>query len=296
MVCILGLYDCGSKSESKSTIDLETLNKSVSNLLSQKAASAGASAVNINDMTVYIQKMGNGCDIDASQHINSKVKALSSIDSVSTVDLQNTIKSSANSQIDQAAQSKSGFFATAPSDSKTVQDYKNKVSNIIETNITDQQKSDAFASVFNKNKNQINIGECGGNGVTSTKLNASQNIVSDLVAQAIVKSISSQLQSLDTTSSTTTQTSQSSTSKSGGLEDVIASIFDGLTGLYIPIIIGCLLCCLCCVALIFFGASGMASGGGGGGNVGMVGGNVGMVGGNVGMGGGGNTGVPLNVS
>jgi hypothetical protein len=243
--------DCGSKSTSKSTIDIETLNQSVSNFLSEKAASATASAVNINDMQVEIGKVMGGCDLDASQHINSKVKALSSIDSISTKDLQNTIKASANAQIDQAAQAKSGFFATAPSNSTTIQDYKNKVSNIVETNITDKQKSDAFASVFNKNTKTLKIGECGdGPGATnSAKVNASQNIQSDLVAQAIVKSISSDLQKLDTTSTTSVGVTQSSSAKSGGLEDVIAAIFSGLAGIYGIIALVC--CCICVAVLVF---------------------------------------------
>jgi len=251
MVCILGMGDCGSKSTSKSTIDIETLNQSVSNFLSEKAASATASAVNINDMQVEIGKVMGGCDLDASQHINSKVKALSSIDSISTKDLQNTIKASANAQIDQAAQAKSGFFATAPSNSTTIQDYKNKVSNIVETNITDKQKSDAFASVFNKNTKTLKIGECGdGPGATnSAKVNASQNIQSDLVAQAIVKSISSDLQKLDTTSTTSVGVTQSSSAKSGGLEDVIAAIFSGLAGIYGIIALVC--CCICVAVLVF---------------------------------------------
>ena len=250
-VCILGMGDCGAKSESKSTIDTETLNKSVSNFLSEKAASAGASATNINEMVIKIGKLKGGCDIDASQKINSTVKALASIDSVSTKDLQNTIKNSANAQIDQAAQAKTGFFATAASDSKTVSDYKNKVSNIIETNITDKQKSDAFASVFNKNTKQLTIDECGdGPGATnSAKLNASQNIQSDLVAQALVKSVSTDIQKLDAVNTTTTTVSQKAEAKSSGLDDVIAAIFKGLTGIWG--IIALVACVLICGALIF---------------------------------------------
>lgn len=250
--CVAGLIgDCGSKSSSSSTIDISTLNKSVSNFLSDKASSATASAVNINDMQIEIGKVMGGCDIDASQNIKSSVKALASIDSVSTKDLQNTIKNAANAQIDQAAQAKTGFFATAPATATTVQNYKNSVSNIVETNITDKQKSDAFASVFNKNTKTLKIGECGdGPGATnSSKLNASQNIQSDLVAQAIVKSITTDLQKLDATNTTSVGVTQASTAKSSGLEDVIASIFQGLTGIWG--IIAAILCVICCGALIF---------------------------------------------
>ena len=249
--CAFGIGDCGSKSSSKSTIDTETLNKSVSNFLTSQASSATASATNLNDMKIHIDKIQGGCDIDASQKINSSVKALASIDSVSTKDLQDTIKNSANAQIDQAATAKTGFFATGSTSASTVSDYKNKVSNIIETNITDQKKADAFASVYNKNNNELNIGECGDGpfALSSAKLNASQNIQSDLVAQAIVKSISNDLQKLDATNTTNTTTKQSSDSKTGGLEDVIASIFAGLTSIYG--IIGIIVVCICLAFLAF---------------------------------------------
>jgi len=249
--CALGIGDCGSKSSSKSTIDTETLNKSVSNFLSSQASSATASATNLNDMKIHIDKMSGGCDIDASQKINSSVKALASIDSVSTKDLQDTIKNSANAQIDQAAAAKTGFFATGSASASTVSDYKNKVSNIIEKNITDQTKSDAFASVYNKNTNELNIGECGDGpfALSSAKLNASQNIQSDLVAQAIVKSISNDLQKLDSTNTTDTSVKQTTDTKTGGLEDVIASIFAGLQGIYGIVAIVCI--CICLAVLAF---------------------------------------------
>jgi len=250
--CLAGLVgDCGSKAVSKSTIDIETLNKSVSNFLSEKAASATTSAVNINDMQIAIGKIRGGCDIDASQNIRSTVKALASMDSVSTIDLQNTIKNEANTQIDQAAKAKTGFFATAPANATTVSDYKNKVSNIVETNLTDKQKVDAFASVFNKNTKTLTIDECGdGPGATNTaKMNASQNIQSDLVAQALLKSVSKDILALDTTTTTTTTVKQASEAKSSGLEDVIAAIFTGLTGIWG--IIAAILCVICCGALIF---------------------------------------------
>ena len=250
-VCVLGMGDCGSKSESKSTIDIETLNKSVSNFLSSKAASATASAVNINSMSLDFGELSGNCDIDATQSITSSVKALTSLDSVSTSELQNTIKTAADAQIDQAAQAKSGFFATAPSDAKTVSDYKKKVSNIVETNITDTSKADAMASVYNKNDKSIKIKSCSDN----VKIKASQNIVSDLVAQSLLKSVSSSLQTLDATDTTSVGVSQAATAKSSGLDDVIASIFAGLTSIY------GIIACVIIVIIIGVGCAFMMLGG-----------------------------------
>jgi hypothetical protein len=190
------------------------------------------------------------------------------MDSVDTKELQNTIKNAANAQIDQAAKAQTGFFATAPSDSKTVSNYKNSVSNIVETNITDKQKVEAFASVYNKNDKTVNIEECGdGPGATSSaKLNASQNIVSDLVAQALLKSVSSALQKLDASNTSATGVKQDSSAKSSGLDDVIKAIGDLLSGLfggYAMYIVGC--CCICCILLCCIMIGAVAMGGAGGG-------------------------------
>jgi hypothetical protein len=219
-------------------------------------------------MSVKIDKLLGGCDIDTSQKINSTVKALSSMDSVDTKELQNTIKNAANAQIDQAAKAQTGFFATAPSDSKTVSNYKNSVSNIVETNITDKQKVEAFASVYNKNENKLDIGECGdGPGATnSSKINASQNIVSDLVAQALLKSVSSALQKLDASNTSDTSVKQDSSAKSSGLDDVIKAIGDLLTGLfgaYAMYVLGCCIVCSCLLCFLLVGAAAMSAGGGG---------------------------------
>lgn len=268
MVCVLGIGDCGSKSESRSTIDIQTLNKSVSNFLSSKAASATASAVNIQDMKIVIGKIAGGCDIDASQTINSTVKALADITAVDTKELQQTVKEAANAQIDQAAKAQTGAFATGQASAKSVSDYKQSVSNIVETNITDATKVDAFASVFNKQTKELNIGTCGDgpDAVNSSKLNASQNIQSDLVAQALLKSTSKALQKLDTDTSTSVGVKQDSSAKVSGLDDIIAAIFSGLTGIYGAIAIICACCCLiCCCMIIGVVGVGAASGGGGGG-------------------------------
>jgi len=116
-----------------------------------------------------------------------------------------------------------------------------------------------MASVYNKNDKAIKIKSCSDNA----KIKASQNIVSDLVAQSLLKSVTSSLQTLDATNTSSVAVAQSAEAKSSGLDDVIKAIFDGLAGMYgvYAIILICC-CCICCVGLV--GVVAMGAGGGGG--------------------------------
>jgi len=126
-----------------------------------------------------------------------------------------------------------------------------------------------------KIKKTITIGNCSASGFNQAKLNASQNITSDLVAQAMMDSISSQIQQLDAQSTQSNSASQTGTAKSTG---PIQDLFDGITGLLSgllgtalaaavgPFLVVCCCClCLCLCAFIGMQAS-KGSGNGNGGN------------------------------
>lgn len=257
-VCILGMGDCGSKSESRTTVTTEVTNKTVSNYLSSKAASASAQATNINDMNVKISKIGGGCDITLGQKIDSKVKALASIDSTDTKTIRDKVKTDLKAQVDQAAAAKSGMFATTSNSAKTSADYKTKIDNIVETNMTDTKQVAAFASVYNKNNMTLDIGECSGDAMNRAKISASQNIASDLEAQAMLKDVMTAIQEYEKSNTSATETKQSSESKGGGLEDVIAAFMQGKE--IIAFLIICC-CCFCCLLLLAGGAAAASSGG-----------------------------------
>jgi hypothetical protein len=245
----------GSKSESRTTVTTDITNKTVSNFLSQKASTASAQATNINDMNVKISKIGGGCDITLGQKIDSKVKALASIDATDMKEIRERVKNDLKSQVDQAAQAQSGMFATSSNSAKTSADYKTKIDNIVETNMTDQQQASAFASVYNKNNMTLDLGECSGDAINRAKINASQNIASDLQAQALLKSVSTSIQDYEKSSSSTTDTKQTSTAKGGGLEDVIKAAADA----YAIYFLICFICCCCCCCFLLFGGAAAAA-------------------------------------
>jgi hypothetical protein len=255
------------------TVDTRVTNKQVSNYLSSKSQSASQNAVNINNMKLTIGKMKGGCDIDVSQKITSTQKMVATLSPTDTQEIKSRIANDLKSQVDQAAEAKRGAFATGDTSSANVQNYKTQVDNIVESNLKDEQVQKLFQSGFNANNNEIHIDECGSGpfAFTSSKLNASQNIASDMAAEAIMKGITQQLADLDVKSGVSTYATQHAHSENTGpiqdLFDGIAKILAGLgLAMLAPAVaMACCVCCCCCVALIAMLMMGGSSGGGGAG-------------------------------
>ena len=265
----------GSTATNNSTVNLSQTNKVVSNYLSSISQTASADAVNINDMELVVGHVGDGCDINASQNINSSVKAMGQLTSTMTQEIQNRIKADLANQVQQAATAQTGAFATGSSSTNNVSNYTSAVNNIVESNLTDQKQQQIYAKVFNSNRNKITIGDCSSKGFTQAKVNASQNIVSDLVASAMMDSISKQLNQYDaqvSQSNTTNQTGSATTTGPiqdlfKGLNDMLSTIFGAAIAAYLgPFLIVCCVClCLCCCAYIGYKASQKSGNGSGSG-------------------------------
>ena len=263
----------GTSSMNSVTVDTRVTNKQVSNYLSSKSQSASQNAVNINNMKLTIGKMKGGCDIDVSQKITSTQKMVATLSPTDTQEIKSRIANDLKSQVDQAAEAKRGAFATGDTSSANVQNYKTQVDNIVESNLKDEQVQKLFQSGFNANNNEIHIDECGSGpfAFTSSKLNASQNIASDMAAEAIMKGITQQLADLDVKSGVSTYATQHAHSENTGpiqdLFDGIAKILAGLgLAMLAPAVaMACCVCCCCCVALIAMLMMGGSSGGGGAG-------------------------------
>jgi len=258
----------GSKSSSSSTIDISVLNKAVSNYLNQNSSSSTVQSNNFQNLKVTADNICAGCDLDASQTINSTVRAVAKLSADNVSAIKQAVINSANAQIDQASAAHTGAFALpvgGGSSAASSSNYKSDVKNIVENNMTVENVTKAYASAFNAQKNEVNIkncGDCSGSlnaGITVAKMKVSQNIVSDVSAEAILDTISKQLSDLDAKNTTELKVKQDTKSYVAGLDDVIKSIGDllsacGCAALAIyagPILVCLFICCsLCCSLLI----------------------------------------------
>jgi len=243
--CALGIGDCGSKAKTETNIDLKTINSAVNDFVSSKSNKVTASGINLNDMELVIGRTSGHCNIDATQKITSTQTTTGELSPTDMKDLRSKIKEATDASIDQQANAKSGMFQTAPATSENISNYKNTVENKINNTVTDTQIQDISNSVFNKNTKKVTLGEC----TDDSKLDFSQDIVSQLVTQGIMKGVSTAVAGAEADVSQKLGIKSSSESKGSGLEDVIASIFAGLTGIWG--IIALILCVVCCGVLIF---------------------------------------------
>ena len=243
--CALGIGDCGSKAKTETNIDLKTINSAVNNFVSSKSNKVTASGINLNDMELVIGRTSGHCNIDATQKITSTQTTTGELSPTDMKDLRSKIKEATDARIVQQAKAKSGFFQTAPASSENISNYKNTVENTINNTVTDTQIQDISNSVFNKNTKKVTLGEC----TDDSKLDFSQDIVSQLVTQGIMKGVSTAVAGAEADVSQKLGIKSSSESKGSGLEDVIASIFAGLTSIYG--IIGIIVVCICLAFLAF---------------------------------------------
>ena len=243
--CALGIGDCGSKAKTETNIDLKTINSAVNNFVSSKSNKVTASGINLNDMELVIGRTSGHCNITASQKITSTQTTTGELSPSDMKDLRSKIKEATDTSIDQQAKAKSGFFQTAPATSENISNYKNTVENKINNTVTDTQIQDISNSVFNKNTKKVTLGEC----TDDSKLDFSQDIVSQLVTEGIMKGVTKAVAGAEADVSQKLGIKSSSESKGSGLEDVIASIFAGLTSIYG--IIGIIVVCICLAFLAF---------------------------------------------
>lgn len=243
--CALGIGDCGSKAKTETNIDLKTINSAVNDFVSSKSNKVTASGINLNDMELVIGRTSGHCNINASQKITSTQTTTGELSPSDMKDLRSKIKDATDASIDQQAKAKSGFFQTAPASSENISNYKKTVENKINNTVTDTQIQDISNSVFNKNTKKVTLGEC----TDDSKLDFSQDIVSQLVTEGIMKGVTKAVAGAEADVSQKLGIKSSSESKGSGLEDVIASIFAGLTSIYGIICI--IVVCICLAFLAF---------------------------------------------
>lgn len=248
--CAFGMVgDCGTKSKSTTSIDLKTVNETISNFVSSKSQKITSSGINIQDIEFVIGKTSGNCKIDASQKITSTQTTTGELSPTDMKDLRSKIKESLDASIEEQAKSKTGMFSTAPASAENVALYKNTVENKIESNLSDTQIQDISNSVFNKQTKKVTLGECTDN----SNLDFRQDIVSVLVTNGIMKAVSTTVAGATTEVAQKLGVKQSSTAETEGLGDIISKFFEGLTGIWgiVAALICCVFCSLC-IGLVMF--------------------------------------------
>lgn len=254
-VCFLGIGDCETKAETRTTIDTSALTSTITNTITRVSQSTTASSMNLNEVKIVVGRDTlPGCDIGVKQAINSTTIASGTLKQGGLTEIKRDIKNGLDAQIDQASAATSQLGGGQSSASDTT-DIKSHVETLIETNITDETYNAALAESLSKNAGELYIGrDC------RATINFDQNIVSQVTAINLLDKVQQILDSDAIVSQFTADVSQTAEAKSEGLAGLVKSLFDGIhdafTGPWSAIAIACvILFCIACLGLLAFGLS-----------------------------------------
>ena len=241
----------GNKQSISQDFNLKAINKSVYNKLSESSVEAEAAGFNQQNMNVKLG-MIDGCDVDVTQRIKSKVRTDVKNMPKEIVEMKGEIANKMKQAADAKLKSETGAGATAFGNSAKVKTKMNQtIENIVEKNITTDNMSKAMAKQVNIQGQDITIkfmrcreGQKG--------LNLEQDITSEVAANAVTDSLSKALMSDKFINDIAqTQKSESTVKATGPIQDLgnaISGIFGSLTAIYA--ICG-LVCCLAIAAAAY---------------------------------------------
>ena len=251
----------GNSSKSSVQQTNEFFNKTTNSFVSENSQQVQASSLNSQNMDFSGAKFPK-CKAAFIQSINSTVVASGQMTTQNINDLSAKLQNDAKTAIDNAAAQKSGFLAPSVANSASATtDLKNKVTNIIENTM----KSSTVQNIFANANNIQNItapklnyecdpayrtpGPCSSKDQSGCDFVADQNIVSNVTAKGVADALTKALTSVITENTTDTAVKQTAKQETQGVNDLVDSVFKGLTGIWG--IIACIVCIIIIGAAAF---------------------------------------------
>lgn len=251
----------GNSSKTASQQTQEFFNQTTNSFMDSHSQTVNASAYGVNTINLQGADL-SGCRTYLSQNIDTSVTATGQLSTQSIGDLSSTLQNAASQKIDQMAQQKSGFLAPSVMNSASAtSDLKTKVTNIIQNTMQSTSVQNIFAAANNLNvaNNQglkaacdpayKTPGPCGPSGQDGCDFVIDQKLKQTVVAKGVSDAITKALFSDSVVNSSVQAGTQKSTQETQGLNDLVDSLFKGLTGIYGII---ALVCCCVCIALLVF--------------------------------------------
>ena len=240
----------GSSQSSNVKQTVEILNKSMTNLVTKNTNSASAKNSNSNSFRIRIGEKGDvqGCNLDLTQTITASqaVKVMAKFASVA--DLKTQMKSALQNSVDQSSQSTQAALATSIGVQNSKQEINQKISNIVETNITNETLNQVNGFLTNVNNGVLEIMGKWSCASTGGKIVINQGIVSNQVVELLSDAMIGN--SITTVADTATKADSKQVQKSEqkGVIDAFAGLLTG------PImIIGLIVIVLAVLAFVFKG-------------------------------------------
>jgi hypothetical protein len=230
----------GSSQSSHVSQTLEILNKSVTNLVTKNTNSVSARNANANSFNITFGEKAypsnpTNCPLSIGQKITAsqKVKLMAKFKSLS--DLKTQMKAALESTVKQSSDSEQGAMALALNAQESKQDINTKISNIIETNITNETLNEVNGFLDN-----VNTGILEFKGVYPCPIKIDQGIVSEQIVEMLADAMvgNSVTTSTDSTISASSEQITKSVQK-GPIGEIFGGIANIFSGPFKIIAIGC---------------------------------------------------------
>ena len=262
-VCILGMGDCGSKTDNKSITNITNINKTMTNMVSSTSQTVKVTQINTQNMEVEVLAppgynastwgpLIKGCSFKNNQTMNATQKVSVTLDLTSTKNLQTQIASSLKAENSNAVKQKTDFLQTASTSANNYTEVNQVIDNLVSTNIDDSVKNDLSQLMQNAQSNKLHIYgpvDCGGKALSENVQQMLVTQISDTLTKALTGTTVSAALKADASASNKNVTDQ----EGGGLGSLMTSFFKGLGGLMTgPLMIIALIIVVALVGVFIF--------------------------------------------
>lgn len=223
------------------TFNMDVLNETINETIVNTATTLSASMSNVQKVTVRIGEMGPKCKADISQQINAK--------SQTSVELEAETAQMVKSKVEQELQASTDAAMEKVTEAGNMQfgDKQNmnqtinmELKNIIKNTFKTDTLNETISEVVSIQDGLVEIKKCNGT------IDFSQNIIAELQANAITKSLSKQLNDSETMTKLAAAASGSQKSENKGIADIVDSAMGPMKYASIASVV----CCLAIVAMV----------------------------------------------
>jgi hypothetical protein len=216
----------GSSQTSIVKVFNEAINKSAVNYINSTKTTANATTLNTNTFTLDNRGTIN-CPIDFSQTIQSEQKVTVMGEITNLSDFKNDIKAIIATTVAQGNEAVNGWLSSATGSQNNSSDITNKLNNIIENNITNENLTTCNALIQNMNKGTFtNLGTINCPEGKDFKIN--QGIVAEQMAFCYTKAINSALIRSGIIAEATADSDQENKMENKGADDFAGTILEGV--------------------------------------------------------------------
>ena len=235
----------GGSQTIEQTFNLSVLNETIFKQITTNEQTLATAMNNIQEMEIVIGTIGTGCKATFGQTIDANSTVVGQLDSTtlgeSKAKIETELQASAQAALEKVTEAGNFQFG----DEQDIdQELNLAVHNIIENVFETNNLNEVYSEVVNIQEKKITIGVCDG------EITVDQNIVAQLVAKAITKSIATAIADNELLSAIHASSSADAKTENKGLADIVDSIGEAFAGPFKYAIIASVMCVCLIVVLV----------------------------------------------